>query len=247
MDVLDNTLKTPEDIKETFGYKVLGALPHLDRLSEDVREDAFRALKNSVRYAMSSKNVRSLAVISPGRQDGRTTVAFRLAEELARSGSKVLYINADLRKPVPVKTIQEVGMKGLTDYLSGDASLEDILEPPGLREFYSIPSGIVPPDALTLLDSQCFMRLVSQVAGQFDGVILDTPALEEAPDGMVVSGKTDGALLVIRSGRVKSRQAESMKSALEEARIPVLGVVLNDTDGRMVHKASDSRGLYGKR
>ncbi len=160
--------------------------------------------------------------------DGKSTVALHLAEAAAAIGQRVLLVDADLRSPQLHTRLDLPNFQGLTDAISTDISLNDLIQrPSGENTLFVLTSGSVPDDPIKLLSSKKMHALMEQFQDFFDLVIYDTPPIMGLADGSILADQTDGLILVV--GLAKTDRA-SISKALEELKIsgaPVLGVVAN--------------------
>ncbi len=175
--------------------------------------------------------------------EGKSNVSFHLAASLAESGKKVLFIDADLRKSVIVGRYKpDRGVLGLTHYLSGQNTLEDIRYSTNIKKLDILFAGPVPPNPSELLGSNNFHELLKEMSSEYDYVILDTPPLASVIDSVIVSEQCDGVVLVIESNRISYKLAQRVKKQLEKGNCKILGVVLNK-----VNMSNRLYGYYGKK
>ncbi len=178
-----------------------------------------------------------IAVTSSLAGEGKSTVAVNLAVALAETSSRVLLVDADLRRPSVASRLGLEGAAGLTTVLLGEADVADVVQGWGRTGLDVLPSGILPPNPTELLASPAMHRLLDDVRGRYDHVVVDCPPLLPVADGTVLATLVDGTLLLANATRVRRHQlAESVRS-LGRVSAPVLGVVLNQ-----VHR---SRSTYG--
>ncbi|MCT7978393.1 GumC family protein [Laspinema olomoucense] len=191
--------------------------------------EGFRSLHTNVRLLSSNSPIHSLVIGSAEAGDGKSTVALHLAEAAAAIGQRVLLVDADLRSPDLHTRLELPNFQGLTDAISTDISLNDLIQrPPGENNLFVLTSGSVPDDPIKLLSSKKMHALMEQFQDFFDLVIYDTPPIVGLADGSILADQTDGLILVV--GLAKTDRS-SISKALEELKIsgaPVLGVVANN-------------------
>jgi tyrosine-protein kinase len=234
-DVLDNTVKGPQDFEE-MGVAVLGLVPYDKRTSKtpiafrgdphSSRSEAYRQLRTNMQFVNVDNAPRVIAVTSALPGEGKTTTAINLAAALAEAGYKVCLIEADLRRPTIAKTLGLVADVGFTTALIGKTPVESVLQNAG-RNLAVLTCGPVPPNPSELLLSAQAKSIVQQLAAKVDFTIIDTAPLLPVADGAEVAALADATLVVHHSGKTtKDQVARSIESLAKVGERPV-GVVLN--------------------
>ncbi len=201
-------------------------------------QEAFKTLRSNIEF--SGEDVKVICVTSALPGDGKSTISFELACAFAENGKKTLLIDADLRKSVMQKHIRYGKPEyGLTHYLIGRNSMDDIIYRTTVQDLYIMFAGQQPPNPSELLGSERFNTLVKSARDVFDMVIIDTPPVGSVIDAAVVARNCDGVVLVLRDGEVSYRLAQRIKGQIETAGAKILGCVLNEVE------LSSSR-YYGK-
>ena len=207
----------------------------------DLSIEALRSLRTSLHFAMMEAKNNIIAISGPSPGVGKSFISVNLAAVLAQSGKKVLIIDADMRKGY-LQT--QFGLKwddGLSDYLSGHLTLEEITKPSKIEGLKVITRGQIPPNPSELLMHSNFSKLVDEVSKAYDLVIIDTPPILAVTDPAIVSAHTGTTLLVARFGQNHLREIELTRNRFEQNGIDVKGVVFNG----VVKKASNAYGYYG--
>jgi capsular exopolysaccharide synthesis family protein len=191
--------------------------------------EAFGGLRTSVLFDHESLSPRVLQVTSPHPGAGKTTVATNLAISLSRLGHAILLVDADLRKPSVHRALDLGRASGLAEYLAGYGSWGSYVRPDVVPGVDVLTAGAPADDPSELLSSGRMGQLIDEGRLGYDFVIVDSPAVfVNVPDARIISLIADGLVLVVRS-RITRR--ETVSQMLRE--LPrVLGVVLNDVEGR---------------
>ena len=159
---------------------------------------------------------------------------------MAELGKKVMFIDGDLRKSVLLGRYRiNKPIKGLTHYLSGLNSLNQVIYSANVDNLHLIFSGQIPPNPSELLNDKIFSDLVSDLKKEYDYIIIDTPPLGAVIDAAIVAQNCDGMILVVESNSISYKFAQKVKEQLDKSETKILGVVLNKVD------MSDT-GYYGK-
>lgn len=190
-------------------------------------EEAYKVLRTNIQFCGFNKDIKTLTITSFAPGEGKTTTAINLAISKAKSGMKVLLIDADLRKPVLLKHISSNNPTGVSNYISGTAPLEEIICATNIENLYVIACGPKPPNPAELVGSSRFAELLDKVKESFDSIIIDTPPLGSVIDGAVIASQTDATLLVIKARSVSSQNVKRIKDQLDKVKANVLGVILN--------------------
>ncbi|WP_158437807.1 polysaccharide biosynthesis tyrosine autokinase [Naasia lichenicola] len=236
-ELLDNRVRS-EDIHEIQGLAdvpLLGTaarrrgrrLAHVVVLSEPQSPAAedYRRLATNLEFAGVDQRLRAVTVTSALPGDGKTTTALNLAAAVAERGSRVLVVDADLRRPAVSDYLNIEGAVGLTNVLLGGVSAEDAIQRIGA--FDVLPAGTTPPNVTQLVTSDAMARLFGELTERYDFVVVDSPPVLAVTDGLSISALTDGALVVARQAVTRRRQLAEAVESLNFVNSRVLGVVLN--------------------
>jgi protein-tyrosine kinase len=195
-------------------------------------DEAFRVLKTNIQYYGIDKRIKRIVVTSSGHEEGKTSIAINLCISFAQSGTKVLLIDADMHKPMLIKHLGSNNFIGITNYLSGNATLEEIINQTTLENFSFVTCGPKPLNSADMLSSEKFGELLNKVDKLFDIIIIDSPSLGKHIDAAILATQADGALLVIKSNYTDYRNVKIAKEQLDKVGAKIIGVVLNKMDKR---------------
>jgi succinoglycan biosynthesis transport protein ExoP len=205
------------------------------------RAESFRSIRTNLAFLDFESTHRSFVVTSSIPSEGKTTTALNIAIAIADAGSRIVIIDADLRRPQVATYLGIEGAVGLSDVLIGRADLEDVIQPWGRSGNLSvIPAGRIPPNPSELLGSRTMAELVSRLADEYDQVIIDAPPLLPVTDAAILSRVTSGALVVCAAGRTRIPQLTRALESLAQVEASVFGLVLNMSRAT----GPDSYGYY---
>ena len=210
-------------------------------------EEAYKVLRTNLSFYGLNKAIKMIAITSYSPNEGKTTTSINLSISMAKSGMKVLYVDADLRKPMLMKNIGNKDFEGLSNYLSGHTDIKEIIHSTDIDGFFYVPCGVKPFDPAALLNTERFDVFLKAVQQDFDMVIIDTPPMGSVIDCTIVAARTDGVLIVIKPNTVKYKNALMIKEQLLKANARILGVVLNGMDKRDYKDYYNSYDYYGSK
>lgn len=189
--------------------------------------EAYRTLRTNIQFSSLDKPLKTLVVTSSGPGEGKTTTTINIAITMAQSGSRVLLIDADLRKPKLHKIFKVSNQIGLTNILVNQLDYTEVVLSTYIERLTILPSGVIPPNPSELLASNKMKMFLEKVKKDYDFVLIDTPPAAVVTDASVLSTIVDGTLLVCASGQVPIEGALRAKSLLENVNANIVGVVLN--------------------
>jgi len=242
VEFLDDTLKTPDDIKDILDTPVIGfigELKHSPKQDEDALgvyvaknprspvAEAFRSLRTNLEYSSVDNPARTILVTSSGESEGKSTVAANLAIVQAQSGKNVIIIDADMRRPKVHVQFNKSNRRGLSDVVTGKLRIDDVVKTYDQVENLSIITcGTIPPNPSELLGSERMSQTLKDLEERFDLVIIDTPPMIVS-DAQILSGKVDGVIFVVIPGQTRAIAALRPIEELQRIGSHVLGIVAN--------------------
>jgi capsular exopolysaccharide synthesis family protein len=194
--------------------------------------EAYRSVRTSLLLSSPGHPPRTIVVTSAAPSEGKTTTAVNLAISLTQAGSKVVLIDADMRKPRISGILSLNAEVGLSAFLAGTAKLRDVIYSTSIPNLLFIPCGVVPPNPAELILSKGFCQMMEVLREYFDYIVLDTPPLGNVSDARILASTADSTLLVVRAFSTPRHYAQEAIAHLSNAQARVGGVVLNDVDVR---------------
>ncbi|MCA2412667.1 polysaccharide biosynthesis tyrosine autokinase [Vibrio antiquarius] len=206
----------------------------------DLSIEALRSLRTSLHFAMMEAKNNVLMISGPAPSIGKTFVSTNFAAVAAKTGQKVLLIDADMRKGYLQQCFGLRWDNGLSDYLSGKTSHSNIIKSTSIDNLDVVTRGQVPPNPSELLMHPRFKSFVDQMSAQYDLVIIDTPPVLAVTDPSIVGAIAGTTLMVARFDQTTLKEIEVAQGRFEQSGVEVKGVILNAVE----KKASNSYG-YG--
>jgi polysaccharide biosynthesis transport protein len=253
IDRLINVFYNSEEIKKASKFPLLGVIPYNRELAQMERSlssrpnspdplgkfsrfgtipflEAFRLLSTNLRLTNSQSPVRSIVITSAMAGDGKSTVAFYLAQAAASMGQRVLLVDAELRRPQQHYRLGVSNQQGLSNVLLSNLDASEFIQPWSINpNIHILTAGSLPNDPITLLASQKMKQLMDCCAQDYDLVIYDTPPITGLSDALLVAAHADGLILVTRIKKTKRAAVEQALEGLKFLPNRVLGVVANDS------------------
>lgn len=259
---LDRRIRTAAAVEKEFGVSVVGTIPRagileheelqraeLAVLSKSVQgldlaaSEGFRKLRTNLQFMSVDAPPRIIVITSPRPSDGKSTVSANLAATIAASGTPVILIDGDLRRPTVASSFGLIEGAGLTDVLIGRASVDEVLQHhPELPGLSLLASGAIPPNPSELLGSKAMSSLLRSLSDRAI-VLVDAPPLLPVTDGTLLTAMSDGAFIVISAGRTLDTDLSTSLEYLNGVNGHTLGIVLNGIPARDVY----STGYYYRR
>lgn len=234
--VLDTRIRSARDLEMVSeGTALLGAIPVVKRKIARVpathdplstRAEAYRRVQTNLSFVDATTPARVLVVTSSIPAEGKSTTAINLASTFAESGSRVLLIDGDMRRPSVAPTLGLEGAAGLTTVLVGRATMPDLVQRYGPGPLDVLPLGPIPPNPHQLIASDATRDLLAAARSAYDVVVVDAPPLLPVSDAAVLSTMADGVVVVVGARRVRRQQLTQALRALAGVDAPVLGFIL---------------------
>jgi len=246
-EYLDNTIRGEDDVAEYLGLTILGRIPRilgLGRRASAVATDdfsglhrvglavgeAFRGIRTGIIFSEAGRTARSLLITSASPREGKTLTTLNLGISLAMNRWRVLVVDADLRRPRLHRLLNVDCGPGLSDVLTGDAELDQVVRPTVVDGLHFLPAGTLPPNPAELLGSQAMKDLVARLEATYDEVIFDSPAIDQVTDARLLASMVAGIVYVVRSFTTPSAHAKWAAASFQESKDKILGVIINDAD-----------------
>ncbi|GBE90769.1 GumC family protein [Nostoc cycadae] len=246
LEMRDKSLKTLKEIREVFGYTLLGGIPlstnkmrsresdgelaspeiAVRDMPHSLTSEMYRMIQANLKFLSSDKVLKTVVVTSAVPKEGKSTVSANLAAAIAQLGRKVLLIDADMRVPSQHHLWQLTNAAGLSEVLVGQAEFPSAVYQV-MDNLDVLTAGVRPPNPLALLDSKRMASLIDNFSAKYDFIIIDAPPLLLAADALTLNQMSDGILLVVRPGVIESSSALTAQEMLQRSSHNVLGLVVN--------------------
>jgi len=229
----DTRLRSLDEIESAFHLPVLARVPRRGKTDTSIAAftEAFRVLRTNLQFATPDGAPATIAITSGQEGEGKTTTASQLALVTAATGTNVVVVEADLRRPGLQRFFvpdEEAPLRpGLSNYFLGGASLDEIIHPTTVPTVEFVPAGPTVPSLSGLLESERGRTAIEDLGSSADMVILDCPPLGLGADAATVAGRVDGVIVVVDLETATEQTVRQALRQLESVRARVLGFVLN--------------------
>lgn len=247
-EYLDNTIKVPEEVKQYLKIPYLGPVPIIVTDTDknphgrqppelvtlhspkSIASEAYRGIRTSILFSSAESEPRVILVSSAGPEEGKTISTANLAITMAQSGSKVIVIDCDLRRPRIHKLFDIPRDQGLTNLLVGNMEIKEAIFDTRIPNLDIIPCGPIPPNPSEILGSSRMEKLIEVLKKSYKRIIIDSPPITAVTDAMVLAKSVDGVVLVIHANDTAREIVKNGLSQLQGVGARVLGAILNGVD-----------------
>jgi capsular exopolysaccharide synthesis family protein len=258
IDAMDTSAQTPDEVEALVGLPVAGLIPTaqgvlpaqmLPRITHlrptSAHAEAYRFLASDLLMAAAEADVRVVMVATAKPGQGGTSTIANLAITLAQAGRRVALVDADLRRPRLHEIFDQPVEPGLANVLANGMGPREALRSTDVEGLVLLPAGASPENPWQLLRSPKMFRVIEAVRDSVDFVLIDTPSALVFADALTLTRYVDGVFVVIRARAAAGRELQ-VKTLLNRANAPILGVVLNDVDGAEVDAYRYHHHYYGR-
>lgn len=252
---LDRSVKNVADAQQATGVPVLGVVPMLEELGggreDDRRRDLYvhehpisnvaeccRSLRTNILFSAADRPLKTIVVSSANPREGKTTCVIYLGTTMAQSGQRVLLIDTDMRKPRLHALAGGSRSVGLSNLILGDRDYDEVIKTTDVPNMFVLPCGPLPPNPAELLMGHRFEKILAELGGRFDRIILDSPPLQPVTDAVLLSKQTDGVILVVQAGKTLREDIKRSANKIRGVGGAIFGVIVNAIE------ASDRDGYY---
>jgi capsular exopolysaccharide synthesis family protein len=250
-ELLDWTIKIPEEIQERLNKNVIGTIPEADPLPGNKTEtnnqqknvarifvsekknsaivEAFKMLRTNIEFSIPGKKKSKVIMFTsalPG--EGKTTIVTNLALSMCESGKKAVLLDCDLRKPRLHNFFKVDNSHGVVSFLVGKASIKEVVHKNVFKSGLDlISSGPIPPNPTELLMSDAYKQLLSELSLSYDYVFIDSPPTLNMADTAIIGSLVDATMLVIIAGKTRIELIKRCIRQLHQTNIEISGILLN--------------------
>ena len=244
IEYLDTSVKTIDDVERALQSPVLGVIPQnvgrlMDEGAESPHAEAYRVLRTNLLFSRKDEKLNSVAVVSAGAGEGKSTTIFNLATVFAQSGQRVIIVDSDLRRPSLHKFFRVANNLGLTNYLLKQNTLEEVIQTSSIPTLDFMASGKLPSSSMGILSSAAMKSLITELKARYDFVFFDSPPIMGVSDASILASEVDMTIQVIQYRRYPQPMNIRAKQLIEKVGGNLMGIVLNN-----INMAQDESYYY---
>jgi len=233
IEYLDTSVKTIDDVERSLQSPVLGVIPQnvglvLEEGVDSPHAEAYRVLRTNILFSRKDEKLNTIAVVSAGAGEGKSTTVFNLASVFAQSKQRTLIVDSDLRRPTLHKMLGISNGLGLTNYLMKQNTLEEVIQTTDLPTLDFLASGKLPSSSLGILSSAQMKDLINELKRRYDYVFFDSPPIMGVSDASILASEVDMTLQVIQYRRYPQPMNIRAKQLIEKVGGNLVGIVLNN-------------------
>jgi len=233
IEYLDTSVKTIDDVERLLQSPVLGVIPQnvgylMEEGAESPHAEAYRVLRTNLLFARKDDKLNSIAVVSAGAGEGKSTTVLNLATVFAQSGERVVVVDSDLRRPTLHKIMRVTNNLGLTNYLLKQNTLDEVIQTTNIDKLDFLASGKLPSSSLGILSSSQMKDLIGDLKQRYDYVFFDSPPIMGVSDASILASEVDVTVQVIQYRRYPQPMNVRAKQLIEKVGGNLVGIVLNN-------------------
>lgn len=244
IEYLDTSVKTIDDVERALQAPVLGVIPQnvgaiIDEGPDSPHAEAYRVLRTNLLFSRKDKTKNTFSVVSGGAGEGKSTTLFNLATIFSQNNERVLVVDSDLRRPSIHKILGISNSLGLTNYLLGQNTIEEVIQTTKLPTLDILPSGKLPSSSMGILNSPQMKELVEILSNRYDYVFFDSPPIMGISDASILASLVGHTVQVIQYRKYPQAMTIRAKQLVSKISNNLAGVVLNN-----INMSQDSDYYY---
>lgn len=206
-----------------------------------VVQEAYKAIRTNIILSVIKDGCKKIVITSSLQAEGKSTTSVNIAISLAQAFNKVLFIDCDLRLSKVHKAFGISRDPGITNILSGLATIDESIQATKFENLYVIPAGISAPNPSEMLASPKMQHMLEKLEEKFDYIIMDTPPINIVSDALPLAKIADGVVFVVRRKISTYTEVDKALKSLKFIDAKILGLILNDANDESTKKYSNSR------
>ncbi|MFT5334843.1 MAG: succinoglycan biosynthesis transport protein ExoP [Halioglobus sp.] len=255
LDILDNTISSPDDVQEKLGVPLLGVIPkakrdksgEFERFWENTQShyaEAIRTVRTGIVLSGLDSPAKIILVTSTVQGEGKSTTALNLGAALGQM-EKTLIIGGDLRRPSLARECSLApNHQGLSHFVSGAAKLEECIEYLSDMNVHVMPAGVIPPNPLEMISSKKFVASLQYLKERYQRIIIDSAPVQAVSDALILASYADSIIYVVNADSTSATLAQKGIASMRAANGNVTGVVLNLVDAKKAGKYYQFEDYY---
>jgi len=236
LDLLNDKIIDKKDIERKTKIPIIGYIGHKEGAGEipvadkpgSALAESFRSIRTSIKYYVRENETAVVSITSTVSSEGKTFISVNLATIIAMLGKKVLIIGLDLRKPRMNRVFETHYDTGMSNYLSGNCTYEEVIQKTRIDNLFFAPSGPRPPNPSELIETDLMKEFITRAKSEFDYLIIDTPPVGLVTDALLLSKYTDVNLFIVRQRFTSRNSLEMMDELNTRGELRNIAIIMND-------------------
>jgi tyrosine-protein kinase Etk/Wzc len=254
IEFMQDKVRNRTDVEKYTQTPILGEIGHsnspqtlvVTKNNRHFISEQFRIIRTNLQYVIAKKERPVIMVTSSFSSEGKSFISTNIAAVMALAGKKTVIMEFDIRKPKIVSGLDMKRKMGITNYIIGRSSFEDlVVKVDGVENLYVIPCGPIPPNPAELLIDPLLDELMKEVVRQFDVVVMDTAPIGLVSDAMNLGRYADCTLYIVRQGHTFRKQLNIVEELYTQNKLPRLSLILNDVKAEAGYYGGYGYGYYG--
>ncbi|MFD1926927.1 CpsD/CapB family tyrosine-protein kinase [Sporosarcina siberiensis] len=208
--------------------------------TQSIVSEQYRTIRTNINFSMPDKDLKTILITSATSGEGKSTSAANIAIVFAQEGKKVLLVDGDMRRPTMHYTFRTTNTAGLSNLLTRQWNVDDVVKQTGVEGLNLITCGQIPPNPAELLGSKSMDLLIKELKLKYDVIVFDAPPVLSIADAQILANKCDGTILVVNSGVTDKESAKKAKEVLQASKANIIGTLLNNFKLEKSHYYSEN-------
>ncbi|MBP7784191.1 MAG: polysaccharide biosynthesis tyrosine autokinase [Aliarcobacter sp.] len=230
-EFLNNTIKNTEEIEKYSTMPIYGVIPlNKNKKTKSIFEEAFRSIRTNLQFLPQNEKSRVIAITSSVSGEGKTTISAKLAEIIAQTDKKVIVLDLDLRKASVHKEFDVPNNIGMSNYLTNQNTLEEVIKNTNEKNVDIITTGALPPNPSELILTDAMKTLLDKLKESYDYIIMDTPPVGLVTDALILMNYSDISFTVVRANYTRKEFIRNLDRLSKEHSHNHVGIILNGVE-----------------
>ena len=230
-EFFNNTIKNTEEIEKYSTMPIYGVIPfNKGKKTKSIFEEAFRSIRTNLQFLPQNEKSRVIAITSSVSGEGKTTISAKLAEIIAQTDKKVIVLDLDLRKASVHKEFGIPNNIGMSNYLTNQNTLEEVIKKTNEANVDVITTGILPPNPSELILTDTMKNLLDELKKSYDYIIMDTPPVGLVTDALILMNYSDISFTVVRANYTRKEFIKNLDRLSKEHSHNHVGMILNGVE-----------------
>ena len=225
------TVQNSEDVEKLTSLPIYGSIPfQKDKITKSIHTEVFNNIRTNLQFLPGSEHTKIISITSSVSGEGKTTITANLAEALARGNKDVIMLDLDMRKPSLHKEFNVENNIGMSEYLTMQYSLREVIKETDVFGLNIITAGAMPPNPSELILTTAFTKLLDTLKRQYDYIIIDTPPVGLVTDATIIMNYSDISFAVVRAKYTRKEFVINIDRMAKDYSQNRMGIILNATE-----------------